>query len=156
MTPRPPLAVLAYGLLLAAMATGQLASVDAFRAALEGYRLFGPAAPAVAVIVPLSELAVAAGFAFPSTRRAAGALGLVVAGFWATVAAQAFARGLALDNCGCFGAYLAQELRWWVLLEDGEFVLLAWWAGARVGLPLPLPSLRLRSRRSGRAVRAEG
>lgn len=37
--------------------------------------------------------------------------------------AQAFARGLAVDNCGCFGVYLGQPLRWWVPLQDGLLLL---------------------------------
>ena len=41
---------------------------------------------------------------------------------WSTLAVQAFARGLALDNCGCFGVYLAQPLRWWVLLQDAALL----------------------------------
>lgn len=152
---RPPLASLLYGLLLVAMATGQLASLGTFEEALGGYDAFGPAAPAVAVIVPLAELTVAAGFAFVPARRAAAVLGLAVALFWTAVAGQAFARGIAVENCGCFGAYLAQELRWWVLLEDAEFLLLAWWAGARAGLPLPLPTLRIRRAGSRAAIRAD-
>lgn len=44
---------------------------------------------------------------------------------------QAFARGLALDNCGCFGVYAAQPLRWWVLVEDVEVVALAVWVVRR-------------------------
>jgi hypothetical protein len=30
----------------------------------------------------------------------------------------ALARGLELDNCGCFGVYLARPLTWWTPLED--------------------------------------
>jgi hypothetical protein len=45
---------------------------------------------------------------------------------WAILAAQAFARGLVLDNCGCFGTYLAQPLRWYVLVEDALMQLYAW------------------------------
>lgn len=37
---------------------------------------------------------------------------------------QAFLRGLALENCGCFGVHLAQPLRWWVLLGGLELLLL--------------------------------
>lgn len=46
---------------------------------------------------------------------------------WSALAVQAFARGLAVENCGCFGVHLGQSLRWWVLLEDAEFVALAAW-----------------------------
>jgi hypothetical protein len=144
----PGLAALVYAALLSSMAAGQLASLGRFGDALAGYGVFGPAAESAAVAVPLAELAVAVGLAIVPVRRAAGVLGLAVALFWSALAAQAFARGLKLENCGCFGAYLAQELRWWVLLEDAEFLLLAWWAGARTGLPLPLPRFARRKAES--------
>lgn len=149
MTRKRPLAALVYAALLSAMAAGQLASLGSFEHALEGYSLFGAGAAAAAVVVPIAELATALGLAVLPLRRVAAILGLAVAVFWTALAAQAFARGLALDNCGCFGAYLAQRLRWWVLLEDAEFLLLAWWAAARVGVPLPLPRL---PRGRGRAL----
>jgi hypothetical protein len=145
---RPRLAPLLYAVLLTGMATGQLASFDAFRRALGGYAVFGDAAwPAVVVLVV--ELAAALGLlasaSVPrSIGRAAGLAGLAVAGFWSVLAAQAFARGLELDNCGCFGAYLAQPLRWWVLVEDAYMLVLAWYAAAAAGLPIPTPALRLR------------
>jgi len=43
---------------------------------------------------------------------------------------QAFARGLALHNCGCFGVHPGQPLPWWGLLEDAEFVARAGWVRA--------------------------
>jgi hypothetical protein len=145
---KPGLAALVYAALLSAMAAGQLASLGRFEDALSGYDVFGAGAASAAVAVPIAELAVAAGLAIVPVRRAAAVLGLAVALFWSALAAQAFARGLELENCGCFGAYLAQELRWWVLLEDAEFLLLAWWTGARSGLPLPLPRFARRSPRA--------
>lgn len=146
---RPALAPLLYGLLLAGMAAGQLVSFDAFRRALGGYDVFGDAA-AAAVVVVVVELAAAIGLLASaalsrSTGRAAGLAGLGAAGFWSVLAAQAFARGLELDNCGCFGAYLAQPLRWWVLVEDAYMLVLAWYAAAAAGLPIATPALpRLR------------
>ena len=69
--------------------------------------------------------------------RTAGVLGVVVAIVWSLLAVQAFARGLAVENCGCFGAYLAQELRWWVLLEDAYQLLLAFLAARSLDVLLP-------------------
>jgi hypothetical protein len=148
MSRRPSLAPLLYGLLLVGMATGQLVSFDAFRRALGRYDVFGDAAwPAVVVLIV--ELAAALGLLASVSvprliARAAGIAGLGVAGFWSVLAAQAFARGLELDNCGCFGAYLAQPLRWWVLVEDAYMLVVAWYAGAAAGLPIPTPALRPR------------
>lgn len=121
------IARLILGGLLLAMAVGQLASEDAFALALRGYGLAGESVLAYAV--PAVELA--AGLAVLTRRRAGGILALGVAAFWTALASQAFARGVELDNCGCFGRYLAQELRWWVLIEDVEFVLLAAWVAFR-------------------------
>jgi Methylamine utilisation protein MauE len=142
---RPPLAVLLYGLLLAAMAVGQLASLDAFEDALSSYELPGGLQTAVVIGLPALEVLAALGLlgARVLPRRAAyaaGLLGLVVAVAWTLLAVQAFARGLAVENCGCFGAYLAQELRWWVLLEDGYLLLLALWAAVSLGVRPSVPS----------------
>jgi hypothetical protein len=150
MTHRPRLAALLYGLLLAGMAAGQLASLDAFERALDDYRLVGDPGWAVAVLI--LEVAGALGLLAsasltPPLARAAGIAGLAVAALWSILAAQAFARGLQLDNCGCFGAYLAQPLRWWVLPEDAYMLVLAWYAAAAAGLPIPTLELRLRRTR---------
>lgn len=135
--------IIVFAPLLLAMAAGQLASLDRFEEALRGYRVFGDLAPAVAVAVPAVEAFVAVALLFrrrlPSrVVTGAGVAGLVVAAFWSLLAAQAFARGLALENCGCFGAYLAQELRWWVLLEDAEFLVLAALSARALGIGLSL------------------
>lgn len=146
MRPRRSIAILVFAPLLLAMAAGQLADVGAFRLILEDYQVLGGAEHALSFAVPALEVIVGATLLarrrLPAAAvRAAAAGGLVVAVFWTALASQAFARGLALDNCGCFGVYLGQSLRWWILVEDAEFLLLAWWAGGRAGLPLPLPRL---------------
>lgn len=148
MTRRPAFPALAFSVLLAAMSAGQLASFGAFQRALDNYGVFGSGRE-VAAVVAAAELAAAAGllasaFAPQPVARAAGLAGLAVAVFWSLLAAQAFARGLELDNCGCFGAYLAQPLRWWVLVEDVYMLVLAWYAAAAAGVPIPAPALRLR------------
>lgn len=126
------------------MAAGQLADLAGFADVLREYRLFGGALTAVAVLIPAAELAAVGALLLGS--RAGGVLGFVVAIFWAAVAAQAFARGLEVDNCGCFGVYLGQSLRWWVLLQDVYFILLAWAAARAVGIPLP--AIRALARRA--------
>jgi Methylamine utilisation protein MauE len=139
---RPPLAALLYGLLLAGMAVGQLASLDAFEDALATYELPGGMHWAAVVGLPALEVLAALGLLAPGVlprpaARTAGVLGIVVAVAWTTLAVQAFARGLAVENCGCFGAYLVQELRWWVLLEDAYLLLLALLAARSAGVRLP-------------------
>jgi hypothetical protein len=144
---RPPVAALLYGLLLTGMAVGQLVSLDAFEDALASYEL--PGGPHTTAVIGLPALEVLAALGLLGARmlprragHAAAVLGLVVAVAWTLLTVQAFARGLAVENCGCFGAYLVQELRWWVLLEDGYMVLLALWAAVSLGVGLPVPSRR--------------
>ena len=38
---------------------------------------------------------------------------------------RAYLRGLAVDNCGCFGLYLSQRLSWFVLLQDALLLVYA-------------------------------
>ena len=123
---RLPLARSVLAGIMAAMALGQASDLGGFEASLAGYRvvpggLLGP----VARLVVIAE-AVAA-VALIRRWRGGEALGLVVAGLWTAAGVEAFARGLSLRNCGCFGTQLQQPLGWWVLVEDAEFVALATW-----------------------------
>lgn len=118
--------------LLAAMALGQLSDVAGFIEILEDYE-FGPR-PLIALLgagLIAGEVAGAALLARRSTVRAGATVALAVAIVWTTVGVQAFGRGLVIDNCGCFGVHLGQPLRWWVLVQDAEFVALAWWVRRR-------------------------
>lgn len=124
------------GSVLAAMALGQLASFDAMPAILTAYGLTsGAASTALAVALIGAETATAVWFLARPRSRAATPVGLYtgVAVVWAVLATQAFARGLVLDNCGCFGTYAIQPLRWYVLVEDALMLLYAWplWRGLR-------------------------
>ncbi|OII65578.1 hypothetical protein BJP40_01470 [Streptomyces sp. CC53] len=117
------------GVVLAAMALGQLASFDAMSGILTSYGLTaGTVSTALAVALIGAEAVTAVWFlARPRSRSAAPVwLYTAVAVVWAALAAQAFARGLVLDNCGCFGTYAAQPLRWYVLVEDALMLLYAW------------------------------
>lgn len=120
------------------MAAGQLAHPAGFVEVIESYQVGGaPFAVVIAAGLITSEVAAAVGLlALERAHRrkaAAGAVGVALA--WSALGVQAFARGLALDNCGCFGVYAAQPLRWWVLVEDLELVLLAVWVRRRAGAP---------------------
>jgi hypothetical protein len=48
-----------------------------------------------------------------------------VSAVWTVLAAQAYARGLTVANCGCFGIYLTQRLSWFMLLQDALTLLYA-------------------------------
>lgn len=113
------------------MAAGQLASLSEFVEILRTYDVGSPGATAGTLIAV--ELLAATGMLAARTRRAGSLAAVGVATLWSLLALQAFARGLEIDNCGCFGAYLSQPLRWWVLVQDALFVAAALWAvhGAR-------------------------
>jgi hypothetical protein len=118
------------GALLALMATGQLADPAGFVDILATYRFGGRAvAVPVAIVLIGGELTAAIGLLAGSGtwRRRSSSVAVVVAVAWTVLGVQAFVRGLALDNCGCFGVYAGQSLRWWVLIEDAEFVAGAVW-----------------------------
>lgn len=126
------IARISVAVLFLAMATGQIASVDAFVAAIDTYRLVGAAGAVLAVIVVVAEVTAGTLLVIGSRRTLGATLAVAVAAFWALMATQAFVRGLAVPNCGCFGAYLSQELRWWVLAEDAYLVALTVWVRRQV------------------------
>lgn len=118
------------GFLLLAMAAGQLSDLGGFVDILVTYRVGGAAiAGVVAAGLIGGELVAGVGLLSGRARlrqiAAVAAVGVAVG--WSVLALQAFARGLAVANCGCFGVHLGQSLRWWVLLEDAELVALAAW-----------------------------
>ncbi|MFI7140862.1 MauE/DoxX family redox-associated membrane protein [Streptomyces massasporeus] len=119
---------LVLGALCAAMAAGQLASFDAMPGILGAYRLVdGRAATGLAVVLIAGELVCGAWF-LARPRSTAIAPVWVFTGvslIWSTLAVQAFARGLTVDNCGCFGVYLSQRLSWFVLAQDALLLLYA-------------------------------
>ncbi len=106
----------------------QLAGWPVFLEAVESYRLPGGRVVAVALAVALIVGELAAAVQLLRDRRVGALLSLAVMVVWTVMATQAFARGLVLDNCGCFGRLWRQELRWWVLLEDAYLLGASWWA----------------------------
>ncbi|HVE95525.1 MAG TPA: MauE/DoxX family redox-associated membrane protein [Pseudonocardiaceae bacterium] len=113
------------GGLFAAMAVFQLADLPGFVGVLETFQLGGAGlAWAFAVALLAGEL-VSGGWLLVAPGRWPLVPALVFAAtsaMWSALAAQAFAWGLVLDNCGCFGVYLAQPLRWWVLVQDAALL----------------------------------
>ncbi|MEV4918601.1 MauE/DoxX family redox-associated membrane protein [Streptomyces tirandamycinicus] len=119
---------LVLGALFVAMAAGQLASLRQMPGILAEYGLVaGPAAAVLAVALIVGELVCGVWFlARPRSRALAPVLVFTgVAVVWALLAVQAFARGLTVANCGCFGIYLVQRLSWFVLVQDALLLLYA-------------------------------
>ena len=114
------------GPLLIAMAVGQLLSVDGFIDIIRSYRAVpSPAAPTLALTLVAAELVAGVGLVRREPTKSVVWIGVAVAIVWTLLGTQAFARGLALQSCGCFGTFFAQPLRGWVLFEDAELIALA-------------------------------
>ncbi len=116
------------GLVLLATGAGKLLDVGGFADVLRSYQvlpegLVGP----LSVGVPVAEILVAAwlfsGFGLAAASLASAALHLVYAAW----SASGLARGLALENCGCFGVFLARPLTWKTVAEDLVMVALSLW-----------------------------
>ncbi|MCP3818515.1 hypothetical protein NLX86_10410 [Streptomyces sp. A3M-1-3] len=117
------------GALFVAMAAGQLASFSQMPGILAGYGLVaGSAATVLAVALIVGELVCGVWFLARPRSRAMAPVWVFtgVAVVWALLAVQAYARGLTVANCGCFGIYLPQPLSWFVLIQDA---LLLFYAG---------------------------
>ena len=112
--------------ILFAMGILQVLSWSDFVVAIESYQVFdGFAAELVSAVLVLSELG--AGLLLLTNARQGSVASFVVFSAWTIIAVQAFVRGLEVPNCGCFGRWFSQRLRWWVLLEDVYLLGLSAW-----------------------------
>jgi hypothetical protein len=108
-------------LVLAFLATGLGKALDVagFASVLGTYRLLpAPLLLPTAAAITAVELAIAVGLAWRPALRLAALAALALALVNAAVLALTLARGIALENCGCFGVFLARPLRPWTPLED--------------------------------------
>lgn len=116
------------GVLCVAMAAGQLAAFRRMPGILAAYGLVsGAGATALAVALIAGELVCGVWFLSRPRSRTRVPVWMFtgVAVVWALLAAQAYARGLTVTNCGCFGRYLPQRLSWFVLVQDALLLLYA-------------------------------
>lgn len=117
------------GTVYTAMAVGQLASFGHMPRILSTYGLVtGGAATALAVALIAGELVCGVWFLARPRSKAVAPVWVftAVSVVWTVLAVQAYARGLAVANCGCFGIYLTQQLSWFVLLQDALTLFYAW------------------------------
>lgn len=139
----PPVARRILAVVMVAMAAGQLSDVRGFVDIVANYRVGGSTfAGVLAAALVVGEVVGGVGLLAGdhARRRRAACLVVAVAVVWSLLAAQALARGLAVDNCGCFGVHLGQPLRWWVLVEDAELVAVALWVRGQMTRRLPVPA----------------
>lgn len=119
---------LALGALILATGLGKALDIAGFAHVVGTYRFgFGAdALLAIAVAIAAIELLLG-GWLLSGWRlsRAAAIAMALNAGYFALMSTSLL-RGLELDNCGCFGVYLASPLRWYSPLEDAALVALCW------------------------------
>ncbi|MBT2366117.1 hypothetical protein J7E88_12560 [Streptomyces sp. ISL-10] len=116
------------GTVYTAMALGQLASFEHMPRILAAYGLPADGAATVLAAALIAGELVCGIWFLGRPRSKALAPVWVYAGVslvWSLLAVQAYARGLGVDNCGCFGIYLTQRLSWFVLFQDALTLLYA-------------------------------
>ncbi|WP_030842207.1 MauE/DoxX family redox-associated membrane protein [Streptomyces sp. NRRL F-4474] len=116
------------GTVYTAMGVAQLASFGDMPRILSAYGLVtDSAATALAVALIAGELVCGIWFLARPRSKALAPVWVysAVSVVWTVLAVQAYMRGLAVANCGCFGIYLTQRLSWFVLLQDALTLLYA-------------------------------
>lgn len=120
--------------LMAAAGAGKLADMSGFYPIVASYRLLPAAliAPSAWALM-LSELALAAWLLTGRWLSHAGLALIAMHLFYLFGVTQALLRGLALENCGCFGVYFGRPLTWLTPIEDICLLALAFvfWAKTR-------------------------
>ena len=116
------------GALLGAMAVGQALSWKAYVSAVESHGV-GAFAPLIASLLFMFEVVAVIGLVLDveGTQVRVARLAVLVTAMWGALALQAFIRRRNVPTCACFGRFMRQPLRWWVLLEDAAFIALAAW-----------------------------
>lgn len=122
-------------LLFAGAAISKLRHAEEFFGVVRNFRLIPERlARPVATLLPLAELAVAAGLAVPAVAPfAAGTAGVLLAIFGVAIAINVL-RGRTAIDCGCFRNGMKQPLSW--LLVARNAVLAAAAAGLAFALPI--------------------
>ena len=110
-------------LLLLAMSIGQLASFATFVEIIELYSVGNPLIVSVALLVfqLLSVPALLSLRLSPAMSVLSRYSVIIIPLLWSILAFQAIIRGIAIDNCGCFGSYLSQPLSASVVYQDLVF-----------------------------------
>jgi hypothetical protein len=132
--PGPPASRWLYtfmGATFLAQGAGKALDVDGYRSALDAFRFVPESAIGITSTAWLG-LEIAAGVALMVAglrRRPARGLGvwpalaaLAISMGYAVLDLQGYARGLRVENCTCFGVYLAQRLSWFVLLQEAYVI----------------------------------
>lgn len=121
-------------LLFATAAVSKLTSIDEFHGVVRNFRLLPDrAARPVAMVLPVLELAVAAGLMITPLAAPAALVGaLLLAGFGAAIAINVM-RGRTWIDCGCFRQGMKQRISWLLVARNAALTVLA--AGVVLLLP---------------------
>ena len=124
--PWPRFAVWLLAASLLATGLGKALDMPGFARVLVEFRAFPAGSESIlAVVVTLTELGLAPALLVPGWRRRAAGLAVVLFLGNAALLSLTLLRGITLENCGCFGVFLARPLRPWTPLEDVALALLA-------------------------------
>lgn len=116
------------GVVYLGMAAGQLLSWVQMPQILGAYQAGSLAAMRVlAILLVAGELVCGVWFVARPRVKALTPVWIytAVSVVWAVLGAQAVARGIEVDNCGCFGVYLSQRLSWFILAQDALLLVYA-------------------------------
>ena len=110
-----------------ATAIGKAFDVPGLVRVIDTYQLLPPVLfEPVAVAVIVGELVLGA-WILSGWRLAPAALfAIAMYAAWVVLLTVTLLRGLDLQNCGCFGIFLARPLRWYSPLEDVVAMGLSW------------------------------
>lgn len=99
---------------------GKALDIAGFVGVLQTYelRLPGNVLFDIAVTVTVVELCLGLWLLWGRAPIAAATIGMFLYASYFTIMSQALARGLAIPNCGCYGVFLAEPLKWYSPLED--------------------------------------
>jgi len=116
-----------FGLLLATTAVGKLLDNRGFAEVVAQYQFFIPnlVLLPLALSVSMGELVMAVSIFVGYRLRLMAQLTILVHLGYTALATITILRGIELQNCGCFGVFLARELGWATVLEDAILTLLS-------------------------------
>lgn len=108
----------AFALLFASAAFHKLLDLGRFTAAFRAYQVVPPALGAVSLLVPLLELAIAAGLLAARSRSGAAAAGAALLLAYATAIAINLGRGRRDLDCGCGGPRERRPIGAWMVSRN--------------------------------------
>ena len=134
------------GGVLFAQGTGKLLDPGGYIAALEPFAVISDSLLWPVSLWPLGVLwlgtelvsgfgLLVAGLALAPPKRFArisAGLAVAVTAAYLLMTGQAYVRGLEIENCTCFGVYLAQRLSGFVLVQDIYMIVYATWQQRRI------------------------